>query len=446
MVNFVSQLSKKLETLYSETQLDELAREVGFVQRKSKLTAQMYLDLLLFNVFDNGKISLNDHSVELFSGHGVQVRKQSIHERFNEESVAFLRTLLEYQLNTQISQTCKVALLEIFTSVMIKDSTRFQVPSHFKKFYPGSGGSASQAGIHLQLEFDLRTGRVNDLYLTDALHQDNTDALDTIDQIEEGSLLLRDLGYFSTEVLERIDKAKAFYISRLNPQVKIYKLKKERYVQLNLQKIHQQIKRSGLLYKELDVYIGAERKVPVRLIVEPMPEPEVEKRLAKAKKNACKRGRKLSTTYKTYAALNLFVTNVPKTWLPSDQVRTLYRLRWQIELRFKTWKSFCRIHINKKMNVHRFRTYLYACLLFIFIGWEITNNLISIVWHHSRKLLSIIKCFKAIVALHSKLKEALFDPGKIGAYLEILYGLSMKELLAEKRKKHLSQSEIFHLK
>jgi len=383
--------------------------------------------------------------MELFVEHGVQVRKQSIHERFNEQSVAFLRTLLEHQLNNQIIQRCKVPVLDQFTSVMIKDSTRFQLPANLKKYYPGSGGSASGAGMHVQWEFDLCSGKINDLQLTDALYQDSTDALDTADQIQEGSLLLRDLGYFSTEVVERMNKSKGYYISRLNPQVSIYRLKDGSYEILDLVQIHSQLKRNGLSYQELDVCIGAERKVPVRLMIELLPPEEVKKRLAKAARDACKKGRMLSAKYKTTAALNMFITNIPATQLPAEHIRTLYRLRWQIEIRFKTWKSFCQIHANKKMNIHRFRTYLYACLLFIFISSEITSNLMSIVWRRRGKLLSVMKCFKAIVAMHKKLKEALRDVRKLKRYLKILYALSSRELLIENKKNKLSQSEIFHL-
>lgn len=131
------------------------------------------------------------------------------HERFNDESVAFIRTLVEYQINTQISESFQVPILEKFTAVKIKDSTRFQVPPNLKEVYPGSDGAASEAGIHIQFEFDVRSGKLSDLHISDALHQDATNAHHTIDQIQPGSLLLRDLGYFSTEVLEGIQKAKA---------------------------------------------------------------------------------------------------------------------------------------------------------------------------------------------------------------------------------------------
>lgn len=99
------------------------------------------------------------------------------------------------------------------------------------------------------------------------------------------------------------------------------------------------------------------------------------------------------------------------------------------------------------MNLHRFKTYLYACLLLIFISWEISNNLLSIVWQHAGKLISINKCYKAILTTYTKLKQALLcEAEQLRPYLETLYQLSTSELLLEKRRNHLSQEEIFLIK
>ena len=224
-------------------------------------------------------------------------------------------------------------------------------------------------------------------------------------------------------------------------------LKAECYEELCLKKVHTKMKCNGLLHQEMDVYIGEKKKMPVRLIIEMMPEQEVNKRLAKAAKEARKKGRVLSEQYKTAAALNLFITNVPDQWVPTNQVRSLYRLRWQIELRFKTWKSFCKLHACKKMKQHRFETYLYACLLFILINWEISAGFLSIVWQSRGRLISILKCYKAIIQSAAMLREALFDTKeeKLTNYLQLLYQTSFKELLLEKRKGHLSQQEILLL-
>jgi len=406
----------------------------------------MFLELLLFKVFDNGETSLNDHSVHVGIHHQLQIRKQSIDERFNEHSVEFVRTLLEQQIGNQINNNIDVECLRHFSSVKIKDSTRFQIPAHFKEAYPGCGGGASEAGVHTQFEYDVLSGKVVDLHVTDALHADNTDAIQTTEMIQEGSLILRDLGYFSSEILQKIEEKKAYYISRMKSNMKIYEKKKGCYQEVCLKKIHNQMKRHAIPYKELNVFIG-EKKIAVRLLVELMPEQEVNKRLAKAGKVAHKRGKNVTEQYKTMAALNIFVTNVPKEWLPSDQIRTLYRLRWQIEIRFKTWKSFCRLHACKKMKLHRFNTYLYACLLFILITWEISVSLLSIIWKQTSKLISIIKCFKAIIQTTSHLQEALFKAGeKLEIYLEKLYKTGIEQLLLERRKNHLSQEEIMLLK
>jgi hypothetical protein len=164
----------------------------------------------------------------------VQVRKQSLYERFNDKSVSFMRLLLQEQLKEQIGKKADIEALKRFKSVKIKDSTRFQLPSEYKETYPANGGNASEAGVHIQFEFDLVSGKVADLQVTDALKQDNSNARQTVDQVEAGSLLLRDLGYFSLDAFMQIHERQAYYISRLQPNIKLYELKNGVYEVLDL--------------------------------------------------------------------------------------------------------------------------------------------------------------------------------------------------------------------
>lgn len=66
---------------------------------------------------------------------------------------------------------------------------------------------------------------------------------------------------------------------------------------------------------------------PVRLIVEMLPDKVAESRVKKARKEAEKKGRQLSDAYKSYAAFNLFITNVDQDNLPVDSVIKLYHIR-----------------------------------------------------------------------------------------------------------------------
>ena len=446
MLGFSKKLSKKFSELYSAQQLEATAKESGFMKRRTKLSPAMFLDTLLFNEFDNSMVSLNDHSFDLQLKHNVQVRKQSLHQRFNAESVKFVHTLLAQHLEQQINQTINTAALKCFSSVKIKDSTRFGIPPNLKDVYPGTGGSALAAGVHVQFEFNLKDGRVSDINPTDALRQDQADASETLEDIETGSLIIRDLGYFSTNVFQQISQRKAYFISRLHPRVNVYELKQGDYQLLDLKKVHSKMKQRGIDNMELEVFVGGKLKVPVRLFIELMPQDQVSKRMQRATRQASRKGDTLSKAYKTYASLNLFITNVGAEQLAGKHIRTLYRLRWQIELRFKCFKGLCKLHAIKKMNYYRFETYLYGCLLYILLNWEIAVNLISLSWKATGRMLSMYKCYKALKQSCHWLREALFNAGKgLHDYLQVLYS-SIPNLLLEKRKEHLSQEEILLLK
>jgi hypothetical protein len=432
--------------LYSEAHLEEVAKQSQFIQRKSKLSAKMFLDMLLFQDLNNGNTSLNDHSADLQIKYDLQVRKQSLYERFNNKSVSFMRLLLQDQLKEQIGKKADIEALKRFKSVKIKDSTRFQLPSEFKEAYPANGGNASEAGVHIQFEFDLISGKVADLQVTDALKQDNSNARQTADQVEPGSLLLRDLGYFSLDAFMQIHQRKAYYISRLQPNIKLYELKNTAYEVLDLKKIHQRLNRYKLPGMEIDVYLGDKYKVPVRLFIERVPESISEKRLRQAKSAALRKGRILTTKYKEYATLNLFVTNVPAEWLLSKHVRILYKLRWQIELRFKVWKSLYNLHVVKKMNQYRFETYLFAKLLLIIINWEIAVNIISIIWKQHSKMISVYKYYKTATKTSFILRDLIINNAdNLSSYLSILYRTSLQNLILEKRKNRSSYYEILLL-
>lgn len=419
--------------------------QTGFLKRRTKLSPGIFLDTLLFNQFDNKQVSLNDHSIDLRLKYQLQVTKQSMDQRFNASSVAFVKALLAAQMSQQLSRSIHSEALERFSSVKIKDSTRFWLPDNLKDVYPGNGGTDSGAGMHIQFEFDLKSGQISDMHATNALRQDQTDAVESIGDITAGSLVIRDLGYFSTEVLEQIQKRNAYFITRLSPRLHVYEFKQGQYRLLDINLLYKKMRKQQITQMELFVFAGSQRKVPVRLFLETLPDGQVNKRLRKAKRQAAKKGRQPCDQYKVYRMVNLFITNVETDWLATQHIRTLYRLRWQIELRFKCWKSLWHLDAVKKMKRYRFETYLYATLLHIIINWEIAVNMISMTWYEKRRLLSMYKCFKALKLSGQWLREALFHQGRnLAVYLQLL-AASIPNLLLEKRKKRLSQEEILYL-
>ncbi len=68
---------------------------------------------------------------------------------------------------------------------------------------------------------------------------------------------------------------------------------------------------------------------------------------------------------------NCYITNIEKGKFPPSVIRNIYRLRWQIELVLKQWKSTYRIDKTHKMKFERWIILFYARLMLMLIHWHI---------------------------------------------------------------------------
>lgn len=342
--NRFNKISKKLSSnlldLFSEYEIEKIARESGFVSKQSKLSGFKFLDLLLFSRFDNEKLSLNDLSVQSINKHNISISKQAINDRFTDKSVCFMKLIIEKFIKENIGSEDKIEFLDHFKRVRIKDSTCFQLPDCMKDKYAGSGGSASNSMVRIQFEYDYKTGEVIVLEVTGFNRQDRKDAAESIDNIKKGDLIIRDLGYVSNNVLQEINSRDASFLNRLNTITHVFeKNKDDKFVQLNFVKLRMKMQRLGVNTLDKEVYIGTAQKIKIRLVIEEMPQDKINERIRKIKKEAKRKKRTLREETLARASLNLFVTNIQSEILPVSRVRSLYRLRWQIELMFKVWKS-----------------------------------------------------------------------------------------------------------
>ncbi len=87
------------------------------------------------------------------------------------------------------------------------------------------------------------------------------------------------------------------------------------------------------------------------------------KRRRTAKEHARKRGTTLSQNYLFILGWTLFVTNAPATRINLNHIYAFYRIRWQIELIFKLWKSYCGLNQIRSWRTERVLTELYAKMI-----------------------------------------------------------------------------------
>lgn len=446
MDELTENLDSAVQAFFADEELDRLARETKFTQRPDgKLSGSMFFDLVIFNSDKLKDQSLNDLSLEAKERHGIDITKQSLDERFNEYAPIFLKEALEKLLEKQIVTHVDFGEFSHFKRVLIKDSVCFDVDPSLAAAYPGSGGSASEAAMRIQFEYDLLSGRINDLSLNAFNDQDSNDSLATIELTQEGDLIIRDMGYTSLAVLQEVIALKGFFVGRLNPNISVYEFKKGCYEKLDFVKLHKYMKKHNLSTLEKEVHLGSKEKLKVRLVIYLLPEQEVEKRLRKAAKNNKKKGGNgLSKEYKARAALNLFITNTTQEQISTDQIWMFYRLRWQIELMFKVWKSICNIHQVKKVKQYRLECYVYAKLIVIVLGWQILWRIAKVLYHRTGELLSFYKSFKTLLYKYlNRMKQALLEgKNEMARFIYKFYDLSKSHHILEKREKKQTPMEM----
>jgi len=440
-------LSKELTAFFAKDEVESIAKETDFVQRTSaKLNGSTFVDSLLFTGFNHKDLSLEALSTQLDHEYHVEISKQGVDQRFNENSVAFMKSLLEQLLPKVLSEVPVISFLEDYRSVRIKDSTSFQLPENMEEKYSGSGGDASKAVIRIQFEYDYRSGKVYDLSLHAFNDQDAKDAQLTVSNIEKNDLIIRDLGYVVIKVLLFIANMEAWYLNRFNFSSTAYEKIGDVYQEIDFGKIQKYMNKNQVDSLEKEVYIGKKKSLKTRLIIERLPEKKVEVRLRKAKEQARKKGRQLTDKYKAHIGLNVYITNIDAEKLPVKNVQILYKLRWQIELVFKIWKSIGEIHKVKKMKLHRFETLLFAKLIWIIINWAIMWDISQHIWQEKQMFISPIKIFKTLKTNSKELQIALNNSANsMLDFINEIYRLSPKHHQLEKKKNQLSSIEIIML-
>lgn len=401
--NKVEELSARLSEIFSKEVLEDIACETGLIQRKRKFSAERFLRMLLFDYLEYSSPSLQAHSIKLHQDESVSLSKQAIDKKFSEASLKFIEKLVELLLSRQqLKGLIPSKLLSVFSSIKVMDSTEFKLPDRFATAFPGYSAGNAPACAAIQLEYDVLSGRVHYLSLGSARQSDKTVADIRMDSIAAGDLLLRDLGYYSLDSYVEIEQRQAFYVSRLKFQAAIYS-SSPGSSPLNWTALLQQCRQSADGYVDQWVYIGKQQQHRVRLVAWEIPPEAAQARL---RKKQSKKG-KLRKEDEVWSKLNVFITNIDGTVMDGRQLYHLYKIRWQIELLFKTWKSILDIRSVHNMKSNRLKCYLYSKFIWILLSQDITSLAQVVRWHHYKELISPYKCMAILKSMALKIRNAI---------------------------------------
>ncbi|MFL1664688.1 IS4 family transposase [Bacillus cereus] len=373
--------SEELYEYLTPSILENLARKLGFVQRKRKFSGH---DLATICVWISQRVA-SDSLVRLCSQlhavTGTLMSPEGLNKRFNKKAVFFLKHIFSALLKSKICETSVIpsASIAYFQRIRILDATIFQVPKHLASVYPGSGGCAQTAGIKIQLEYDLHSGQFLNVQIEPGKNNDKTFGTECLATLRPGDLCIRDLGYYSLDDLDQMDQRGVYYISRLKLNNRVYiknefpeyfqngTIKKQsQYIKINLEHIMDTLK-PGQSYEIKEAYIGKDKKLFTRLIMYRLTEKQLRERMKKQVYTESKKGITYSKKSKRLAGMNLYVTNTPWEIVPMEQTHDFYSLRWQIEIVFKTWKSLFQIHHWQNIKQERLECHVYGKLIAILL-------------------------------------------------------------------------------
>jgi len=337
MTTTLTDLAASLQTLFT-TDATDAARDTHFVRRARKLTGPAFAQVTVFGWLHNPTASLADLA-ELATHLGTPVCPSALDQRFTPAAAAFLQTLLARAMNAACAQApasddpATDSLLARFRGVYVDDSTTIGLPLALAEFFPGCGGSGGRtAALKVPLRLELRTGALEVSDLQPGRACDLAGPLPPA-PLPAGSLRLADLGYYSLEALQEYDRQGVYILSRLPARTALFDAQGRRW------KLHECLRAQPGGRVDAWVQVGTRWRVRLRLLAWRVSPEVAAARRQRLQKRAQKSRRPVSVAQEELAGWNVLVTNVPAEWLSLREACVLARLRWQVELLFKLWKS-----------------------------------------------------------------------------------------------------------
>lgn len=352
----IARLATLLQDLFGDT-ADRLARTQGCVQRQRRFSGSRLAQALVLGWLAQPASTLSQLAQAAATAQ-APVSRQALHQRFTAAAAAFLRALLAEAL-THLVTGPRAALPQLarFPAVVVLDSTTISLPAALVEHWQGCGNGTGQgeAALKVQAQLDLRAGRLT-LQLQDGRTSDRP-TLRALPPLPPGSLPLFDLGYFAVASLAALVAQGQHVVARLLTQTTLATAAGER---LTLTTVL-----AGTRGPTLDrpVRLGGKERWPCRLLAQRLPDQEAAVRLARQAAAAREAGVPLAREARPLSHWLLLVTSLSAAELPLADAFVLYRLRWQVELLFKRWKSLGQVDTWRSARPERILCELYAKLL-----------------------------------------------------------------------------------
>lgn len=303
--------------VFGSGELAAIAREAGFGKRNRKLTPRRIFWTLVLGFGAGPKRCLAELSRFFMMIAGIAVTRQALHKRFTGETVLFLELCLR-RLMERAAAWMQEPLpdgLERFEGISLFDSTTLRLFDRLARKFRACRKNVRLAALKIHARMSLSTKQADQVHITGERVHDRRGI--QIGEWVRGCLLTFDLGYFDYGLFKEIVLMGGHFVSRLKERANGVIV----MVREGCKKGRSGRDLNGVMFQgyrvDLDVRFGQGTKTAVFRVVAIW-------------------DRKIQNYH-------WYVTSLAPEDFSPREVAQIYRLRWQIELLFKEWKSICRI-------------------------------------------------------------------------------------------------------
>lgn len=379
-------INTALANIFYDDKLNDIAKETNFVQRSSsKIKGNEFVQAMVMASIDPESTPLSGINDNL---RGISPKAKmtisALRQRINSpKAQEFLKQVYQRTVEMYLKPLSKKlnnarekskGALEYFKKVLIHDSSSCALNELLEKEFKGSGGAASKSQVKIDLIYDLKANNAEEIIITDVREPDQGLSKRILKHVGKDVLTIQDLGFFDVDSFSVVDVMGGYYLSRLPGATLVY-LNEEDKQPIELGKLLQKMTKDGKTL-DMEVYI-TQKKLKTRLIGYLVPDEVFNKRLREYHRKNKKKTP--SAEWIARQRFTILIANVPSKIWSWNIVGTVYKIRWQIELIFKTWKSQMDIHYLKGTKPERIWCLLYSRMIAAALIFTMYNGIANLI-------------------------------------------------------------------
>lgn len=319
-------MANKFQSVFDAPTLDARGNQLDFCQRQRLITPFRFGLSVAASMASQQVQSIADLQRDFNALWGLEVSYKAFYNQLAKPSCSefFLTSLCDLmgKLTLNVLGFQKGEALSEFKQIIIQDGSSFAIHDALRQIFPGRFSAVKPAAVELHCTMDL----LRDAPITIVLSPDtdSEQAYLPAPASLKGRLFLADRGYLNLTYLSDIARHGGFFVVRakegLNPLV------------IDAYREDGKSLRSWQACDFHAIISKLPKRQRVNLIVEWWIEGQPF------------RLRMIVSWNKKTKSFVYLLTNLPEQRYDIDTVCLIYKLRWQVELLFKEWKSYANLH------------------------------------------------------------------------------------------------------